>query len=171
MEKIELRAKGRTKDKPKVEANNLHGKGKGKTTLKQKAFVKELVKTKNGTQAIINAGYNVKSRQIASNMAVENLKKTNIQNALLVELEKVGLTDSRIAELLEEAIVSGVGRDSRNSDALRGLDMLNKMKGTYAPKKIDKREISFSLQGKEDTELTELMQEQLKLLKALTGED
>lgn len=161
---------GRTKDKAKVQPNNIHGKGNGKTTLKQKKFVKELVKTGNGTQAIINAGYNAKSRRVAGVMAVDNLNKPSVQNALLTELDKVGLTDVRIAELLEEAITSGVGRDSRNSDALRGLDMLHKIKGSYAPKKIEKKEFSLKLQASEDSDLAGMMKEQLQRLKDMTGE-
>jgi len=148
-------------DKPKVAPKSPHTK---ELTIKQRKFVKALARSGNATQASIDAGYNVKTRAGAGNIGVKNLQKDGVVTALNEELDKVGLTNDKTADILEEAITSGVGRDSRNSDALRGLDMLFKIRGNYAPKLIDKREISLSFQGKEDSELTQMMQEQMEKL-------
>jgi len=148
-------------DKPKDKPKSPHTKT---LTIKQRKFTKALARSGNATQAIIDAGYNTKTRAGAGNLAVDNLKKPSVVTALNEELDKVGLTSTKTAEILEEAITSGVGRDSRNSDALRGLDMLFKVRGNYAPKRVDKREISLSFQGKEDSELMQMMQEQMEML-------
>ena len=57
---------------------------KGKNlSIKQKRFVKEYASNGgNGTQAIKDAGYNVKSSDTARAMATENLAKPNVKGAL-----------------------------------------------------------------------------------------
>jgi phage terminase small subunit len=53
-----------------------------KLTPKQRAFVDRFVLLKNGTQAAIDAGYNVKSRIVAKEIATENLSKPAIKEAI-----------------------------------------------------------------------------------------
>jgi len=144
------RKKGKAKDAPiKIK----------KPTLKQKAFVRELIDNKfNGTEAASRT-YNVKNRNTANAIASENLAKPVIQKELHDLMEKQGLTKSFVLENMREAIKSGVGRDSRNSDALRGLDMVAKIYGMYPSQKktIEKREISVHLHGKSDTEIADML--------------
>jgi len=70
-------------------------------TLKQEQFCLYYIQTKNGTQAIIKAGYNVdltkKNWQItAAVMAFENLRKPNIQQQLERILTSAELNEKQV---------------------------------------------------------------------------
>ncbi len=53
---------------------------KGSTlTVKEKRFAEKYVETGNATQAIVDAGYKVKSRSVARNMGSENVAKPDIR--------------------------------------------------------------------------------------------
>jgi phage terminase small subunit len=64
-----------------------------KLTLKQKRFAREYIKTGNGTQSAIKAGY---SEKTAKEMAYENLTKPHIKSKIELtmskEAEKLGIT-------------------------------------------------------------------------------
>ena len=51
-------------------------------TLKQERFARAYVESGNGAQAVIDAGYNVKDRKIASAVATENLEKLVVQREI-----------------------------------------------------------------------------------------
>lgn len=53
-----------------------------KLTPKQRIFVDRFMILKNGTQAAIDAGYNVKSRGVARVIATENLTKPSIKEEI-----------------------------------------------------------------------------------------
>lgn len=160
---------GRTKTKEKVKPKVMHGIKGDNLTIKQRRFVKNLAVTGSATKAA-KAVYNTTSDSSAGSLGGKLLKQDKIQRALAIELEEAGLTDSTIFAAMDEAMTSGLGRDSRNSDAIRVMDMYHKIKGNYAPKQIEKKELTVSLNTKEDPELTELMKEQLKRLKQMTGD-
>ena len=57
-----------------------------KLTIKQEKFVQSYVDTGgNGTQAIIQAGYRVKDREVAGVMSAQNLAKTKVKQAIDVK--------------------------------------------------------------------------------------
>lgn len=99
-------------------------------TLKQRKFVNKLLETRNGTQAALDA-YDVVNPNVAKVIASENLTKPNVKRAIELALERVGLNDDYISELLKEATVSGLGQKSTNSDSLRGIEMVLKLKGAF----------------------------------------
>lgn len=100
-------------------------------TLKQREFVKEYIKSSgNGTQAAL-ASYDTDDPNTAHSIASENLRKPTIKRAIELALERVGLTDDYVSELLREATISGLGKKASNSDALRGLEMMLKLKGAF----------------------------------------
>ena len=102
-----------------------------KLTLKQREFVKEYIKSAgNGTQAAL-ASYDTDDSNTAHAIASENLRKPTIKRAIELALERVGLTDDYVSELLREATVSGIGQKATNSDALRGIEMMLKLKGAF----------------------------------------
>lgn len=106
-------------------------------TLKQREFVKKYILNKgNGTQAAMEA-YNAKNYNTAHAIAVENLQKPTIKREIELALEAKGLTDEYISELLQEATISGIGQKSTNSDALRGIEMMLKLKNAF-PSKVHK---------------------------------
>lgn len=72
-----------------------------KLTKKEQGFVKDYVKTGNGTQSILN-NYDVKTVNTASVMASENLVKPRIQNAIK------SIADRIPDELLEKVHLEGL---------------------------------------------------------------
>jgi hypothetical protein len=64
---------------------------KPKLTVKQAKFVKGVAEGKPKYKAAMDA-YNTTSMDVAANIANENLKKTTIQEALHIALEKAGIT-------------------------------------------------------------------------------
>ncbi|RPJ32714.1 MAG: terminase small subunit [Nitrosopumilales archaeon] len=75
----------------------------GKLTTKQTRFIKEYIKTGNGMQSAIKAGY---SKKTAGEMAYENLNKPQIklkiEKAMSKEAEELGLNARYILSKLKE---------------------------------------------------------------------
>jgi phage terminase small subunit len=104
-------------------------------TLKQKKFVKEYAKLKNGSEAARRAGYSKKS---ASVIAAENLVKPNIicavQKTLNEITEQLGVgaewqldTLKRVAEKAEDK--------ERFESTIRAVNVVSEITGTKAPVK------------------------------------
>ncbi len=60
-------------------------------SYKEKGFVHDFVKTKNGTRSVLN-NYDVKKENTAAVIASENLRKPHIISAIDAQLEKIGFT-------------------------------------------------------------------------------
>lgn len=104
-------------------------------TIKQKQFVKRYIENNgNGTQAAMDV-YDAKNYNTAHAIAVENLQKPTIKREIEETMEAKGLTNEYISELLREATVAGLGQKATNSDSLRGIEMMLKVKGAF-PSKI-----------------------------------
>ena len=88
-----------------------------KLTVKQAKFVKEYVKNDgNGTKAVQKA-YNVDDVNTAAVMATENLRKPNIQQALLRAAERMGITEEKIIEPVALAL------EAEDKDGKPDIDM------------------------------------------------
>lgn len=74
-------------------------KPKKKLTLKQQKFTKELLKSGNGTQAAIKAGYSERS---ARQIAAENMTKPVIQSTIQSAAEKLGINPEYVLGNLKE---------------------------------------------------------------------
>jgi phage terminase small subunit len=82
-----------------------------KLTKKQKAFADNLIKGNgNKTQAVVDAGYEVKDRLVARNIAVENMANHGIQTYL-----------AKHSDTVENSIISTINRykDSSELDEVR----------------------------------------------------
>ncbi|MBD3365894.1 hypothetical protein GF360_00970 [candidate division WWE3 bacterium] len=143
-------------------------------TLKQEKFIEEYIKESgNGTQAAINAGYDVANRQVASQISYENLRKPELQQELLRQLEEAGLNPAHVFESLREAMYAGLGKNARNSDSLRAIELILKLYGALDNKnKVSYRNsYHLELQSKTDEELQKmLIQQQKKLDELITWE-
>ena|SRR3990167_472505 len=73
-----------------------------RATLKQKGFVRDYLKERNGTKAAL-MNYDTKDYNTANVIAVENLQKPLIKTMMEEALEGVGLTKEKIAKGIEEA--------------------------------------------------------------------
>lgn len=91
-------------------------------TDKENKFIKEKIKGHSNKDAAILAGY---SRHSASKIGSNLMHNERIMKAL----EDAGLTDERIADVLNKAIDAGLGEKATNSDALKGIEMVAKLRG------------------------------------------
>lgn len=145
-------------------------------TLKQKLFIKKyLEKNGNGTKAALEV-YDTKNPNVAHTIASENLQKPAVKREIELALERVGLNDEYIVELLKESTVAGLGVKASNADSLRGIDMMLKLKGAYptitqktAHLRIERKETLAKMDYQVlEQELKELNKKANQLIKDLT---
>lgn len=72
-------------------------------TLKQREFVANYIKLKNGTKAALKA-YDTEDYKTATTIGVENLSKPNIQQAIETAMVKLNLTPERAVKPIDEAL-------------------------------------------------------------------
>ncbi len=110
-------------------------------TFQQKLFAEYFLNFDgNGTDAIIEAGYNCNypnsstpNRQLAAVMASQNLIKVNISKYIELMFEDVGLNDA----IVDKHLLFNVTQFSDLSAKNKAIDMYNKRKGRYAAEKVD----------------------------------
>lgn len=68
-------------------------------TIKEKKFVKEYIKSGNGTEAALNS-YDTTNPKTAAVIATQNLIKLNISDLM----DKRGLTDDKLLEVLDDGL-------------------------------------------------------------------
>jgi len=116
-----------------------------KLTIKEKAFIREYVKSGNGTQSVIAAGYDCKNDNSASTRANQILRKSEVQaeiSRLMEKKEKSSIMDAQEVMELFSAIARGEVKDqfgldaslndrlkAMNEIAKRTVDIENRMKG------------------------------------------
>ena len=110
-----------------------------KLTKKQRGFVKDYVKTGNGTQSALN-NYDTKDYMTANQIAIDNLQKPIIQKAIAERLPDDLLEEKHLALLnkTEKKYNSEgdlISEEIDTNAVSKGLDMAYKVKGTYAPDK------------------------------------
>lgn len=141
-----------------------------KISIKQKRFVQLYLKNGNGTQAAVDA-YGIKKRRTACQRSVKNLRSPLVQNYMREIMDKAGLTDDQIVDHLKSIVLAGVSGDSlakaKPADALRALEMSNKLKDNYPieRKQIDSRSLRLDVQGKTEGELQVMLTQLRKELK------
>lgn len=134
-------------------------------TNRDRKFVKELLETGNQTEAAAKA-YKYKNRNTAGVMALEKLRKPNIQAAIksiadaipddeLIRVHKEGLKASRTIKITDNEDIVEPDYAVRH----KYLDSAYKIKGTYAPDKL-----AFTDKDGEDLVSKEKAEELLALL-------
>lgn len=99
-------------------------------TLKQYWFVKNyLTNGFNATQAVLLSSYNVSSYGSAKSIGYKNLTNVYLRRAISKEFEDAGLTNAGVCEMMRVAIEAGLGVDAKNSDSIRALEMVYKLRG------------------------------------------
>ena len=139
-------------------------------TVKQRKFVKRYLENGgNGTQAALDA-YNTDDPKVAKVIASKNLTLDNIKMEIELALERAGLSDEYISELLRDATTAGMGVKATNADSLRGIDMMLKLKGAY-PTAIQKSaHIRIDYRQQLMHKSTEELEEELRNMQAYTNE-
>lgn len=103
-------------------------------TKKEKGFVKDYLKTGNGTTAVLN-NYDTDNKNAAAAIASENLTKPKILSAL-----EEAFPDSELFKLHREGLY-----DDDLYVRHKYLDTAYKMKGSYAPEKTENKSVNLSL--------------------------
>lgn len=139
----------------KVKKKQTTGSGKSKTalfkymgldgveysmTLKEKKFVELYMQGgANGTQAVIDAGYDVYNkktgainRNLAAVIAYELLRKPHIYSFVNVLMDQYGFNDGNV----ERQHMFLLNQDADLTAKRGAVDMFYKLKGKYAPEKI-----------------------------------
>lgn len=70
---------------------------KRKLTLKEEGFIRDVVKTKNLTQSALN-NYNVKSKEVASQIGSQNFRKLHIRTEIVEAFNRQGLDTTKVFE-------------------------------------------------------------------------
>ena len=117
-----------------------------KLTLKERIFcLKYLELSGNGTSAIIDAGYDVQYKNkegkptgrinynLAAVMAKENLRKPHIFNFITLKLDEYGYNDENV----DKQNLYLINQYEDLAAKGRGIDIYNKVKGRYAPQKVE----------------------------------
>lgn len=94
----------------------------GELNVREKKFVKNVAMGKPIKDSAKLAGYSDSS---STSYAYQLLRKDKIKKAL----DRAGLSDAALAKFLKKGIKSGLGVKATNSDSLRGLEILAKIKG------------------------------------------
>ena len=145
-----------------------------KLTLKQKEFTKQAVETKNGTEAVARV-YNVKSRENASRIAYNLLRKPHIIREIEMLMEDRKVTGDLLVKKLKDGLFANKVTDYKgeveqsNVPDLKVrhqyLDTALKLKNLYPAQQIESR--SFNLDAKVEAMSRE---EVAQLLKELLAE-
>lgn len=136
---------------------------KSPLTIKQKKFVKNYVDNNgNASKAYREAGY----KGTPDTAKVEGsrlLANPHVKEELVSLLEGAGLNKVNVLEKLSKAIDAGLGQGARNSDSLRGINMLIKLHDMYPAerKRIEKVDVTLDLTNKNWEELKEVLANKL----------
>lgn len=127
-------------------------------SYRQKQFCDSYLKSKGDSiGAVITAGYNIEKnggpdRRLASSIASENLTKPNICAYLNLKLKESGLDD----EFVDKQLLFLINQYSDLRVKLSAVDTYYKLKGKYAPKKVDINSQRSDLKEMSDEELKRL---------------
>lgn len=139
--------------------------------LKQKLFCDKYLNSKGDSiSAVESAGYKINdNKRLASSIASENLTKPNICAYLNLKLKESGLDD----EFVDKQLLFLVNQYSDLRVKLSAIDTYYKLKGRYAPKKIDIKEEKNIYKDMTDDELMEqaLGKENCKLYKEIKAKE
>ena len=143
-------------------------KTNGKLTKKQQGFVHDVVKPGiTQTQAALN-NYNCKDETVGNAIAVENLQKPLIRNAVQAELDRLANLNLKItAEAIEAGIVE-IAQDgtAQKGIKLKALELLAEIKKM----KQDRPDVTAYIVQDKQRDLSKCSQEELtdELLKRLS---
>lgn len=156
-----------SKNKKVVDTNK-----KKKLTLKQAKFTKEYIKTGNGTQAAIAAGY---SKNSAHDIASENLRKPEIRETIEAVRAKLGIDTEYVLSGFKEikefnskkqkkyiTIGDNTFEEEKMIDAQAALKA-NEMLGKHLKLFTDKIEIDAKVEEMGDKSAKQLLAKKLLL--------
>lgn len=148
-------------------------KPRQKLTLKQAKFAKEYIKSGNGTQAAIKAGY---SKNSAQEIASENLSKPIVRNEIQSAAEKLGINAEYVFANLKKAAevtgktyqkVMGEGEKAETYETLVDANAFlktNELFGKHLKLFTDQVDVNAKVEIKTDEEQEKLIAKRAALL-------
>lgn len=136
----------------------------GELTYKQKEFVTQYAKTKNGTRSAMKA-YDIKNnnKNTAHVIASENLRKPTVINALQKALNKAKYNPVTSINALQENERAGIGKKVSASDSIRASELLLKLSGMVI-ERSQQMSINYNFESLDDIDLNKLRDKYNKLL-------
>jgi hypothetical protein len=131
-------------------------------TYKQKAFINEFVKCKNGSEAAMKV-YDVKNKNVARNIASTNLIKPNIRKSIDEHLRSSGYQPSVSISRLMLTEEKGAGIKATASDSIRASELLLKLSGNLIERK-QSTSVNVNVDNLDKNELLKLKDKYDKLL-------
>ena len=123
-------------------------------TKKRRGFVKDYLATGVGSLAV-KENFNVKNDRSARALASELLDHPKIQQAIADSLSDELLTEKHLA------LLNKMNGDEIDVQAVaKGLDLAYKVKGSYAPEKIQNTNVNVSLADFDNARLEKLIEEE-----------
>ena len=123
-------------------------------TPKQALFIKNLSKGQTQTSAAILAGYSPKSAYSTSSRMMRNDK-------IVKALDRVGLTDKRIAEGIKNNAFAGEGVKATADTSIRAFELATRLKG-YLGKDEETPNLSLSQTSIYFQQLEQMSDEELR---------
>jgi hypothetical protein len=133
-----------------------------KLSLKQKEFIQEYLKTKNGTLAALKV-YNAKNKAVARVIASQNLTKLNISQEIDKHLQAQGYHPRDSVRRLVLTAEAGAGIKATASDSNRADELLLKLSG-HLVNKQQSVTANFNIDNMNYTQLLEYNSKLKKLL-------
>lgn len=142
---------------------------KTRLTHKERGFIRDYIKTENGTLAALRnyeiGPHNRNPLNTAASIATENLQKPHIIKSIAEALPDSLLAERHLELLNKREVITAYREgkegkeviDSPDTQAVtRALDMAYKVKGSYAPEKRVNLNLEIPLKELSDEELAEL---------------
>lgn len=108
-------------------------------TYKQKTFVNEYIRSKNGSKSAMKA-YDVKNEAVARSIASQNLTKLNIKDAIDIHLQASGYSPIDSIQRLTKTAEAGAEIKATAREQIRADELLLKLSGHLV-----KRSQSYSM--------------------------
>lgn len=105
-------------------------------TIKQKRWAERYLHTGNASQSALEV-YDTDNRNTAKLIGYKNRRLRHVQAYLEALLDQAGLSDEKIAQHLKTIVESGVKAQATTNDALKGLELVLKLKDKFPSHKIE----------------------------------
>lgn len=145
-------------------------------TLKQKGFIRDYIRLKNGTQAVRN-NYDVVDESTTRSIASENLTKPHIRDEIELMMKEIDATE-KIKKVINSNIQANKTTEYKGkiissnkpdyAERRKTAKFLSELGGYLAPKQIQQQSVSLSivrkLEGLTSNQLSVLLKEELEKL-------
>ena len=117
--------------------------GTGKHALRKKKFIKEYVKTGNGTQSVIKAGYSPNGAHVTANRLLSN---ATVRAEVVEAFEKQGLSMDEVME----THARNIKQDKHLPTSQRAIDSYYELTGVKKQDTTTNNTVAFIIEQSDD---------------------